>query len=586
MHLLPVLGALEEKHAQDPVAIIGIHSAKFDNEKDPQHILAAMERYGVRHPVLVDSEMAVWNRYGISSWPTLVLIRPNGRVAAVVPGEPDPAQLELAVEQIMADARADGTLAKGPVLKPAPAPTESGPLAFPGKVLVAPDGRLFVADSGHHRVLVLSSAGAFVDQIGSGLAGHRDGTFAGAALDDPQGLALDGQNLYIADDRGQVIVRADLKARTLETVAGTGDLGEVPVGADPSPALQTALRSPWDLAIRGRILYAALAGSHQIAALDLDKGTITRLAGSGAETLEDGGPDASAFAQPSGLSLDGSTLYVADSESSSVRAIDLGSGVTRTLTGTGLFDWSDGTGAAAGQALLQHPLAVAAAPLGLVVADTYNSKLKVFSRDLKQLSALPSSADGVGLWEPGGLSVAPDGSVVVADTNRSRLVRLDPTGKTLTVLSLTGVPAATPGVQVASVPAAATSGSTTTAQPAPVAVEGVTVAQGAPLRLTLHAPDGYELSSGAPVSITLTTDGNLPLAQTSVSEEAAGGAVQDVAVPLNGSPQDASVTVDVRTAVCDARTHKACYPVHQRFVFPVKPGATTQTANLPLAAPR
>src|SRR5208283_4639653 len=108
MHMLPVLGALAEKRIGQPLAIIGVHSAKFDNEKVPSHVRAAVARYGIDHPVVVDNEMAIWDRYGVQAWPTLVLIRPNGRIAGAVPGEITLGMLDHAVKEIMADAKADG----------------------------------------------------------------------------------------------------------------------------------------------------------------------------------------------------------------------------------------------------------------------------------------------------------------------------------------------------------------------------------------------------------------------------------------------------------------------------------------------
>src|SRR5689334_24283743 len=112
MHVLPILRDLEERHAADPLVVIGVHSAKFDAEKDDQHILAAMRRYGVAHPVAVDSEMRIWSAYAVRSWPTLVVIRPDGTLAAVAPGEPDPSVLEAFVQKQLDEGRANGTLAR------------------------------------------------------------------------------------------------------------------------------------------------------------------------------------------------------------------------------------------------------------------------------------------------------------------------------------------------------------------------------------------------------------------------------------------------------------------------------------------
>src|SRR4051812_3921910 len=106
MHVLPILRDLEERHAKEPLVVIGVHSAKFDAEKDDQHILAAMRRYGVSHPVAVDSELRLWSQYAVRSWPTLIVIRPDGTLAAVAPGEPDPAALESLVSSLLKETTA------------------------------------------------------------------------------------------------------------------------------------------------------------------------------------------------------------------------------------------------------------------------------------------------------------------------------------------------------------------------------------------------------------------------------------------------------------------------------------------------
>src|SRR5438874_8845843 len=197
-------------------------------------------------------------------------------------------------------------------------------------------------------------------------------------MDDPQGVAFQNGTLYIADARAHVVWRAELPDGQVNRFAGTGELGHAPL-TGRTRALETALRSPWDLAPRGPELYVALAGSHQVALVQDD--FIEPIAGDGREAQIDGSGLEAALAQPSGLSLQGDVLYVADSESSGVRAIDLRSRKIYTLAGgPGLFDFGDRVGKIEA-GMLQHPLAVAATPDGLLVADTYNDKLKRFSPD-------------------------------------------------------------------------------------------------------------------------------------------------------------------------------------------------------------
>ena len=359
MHVLAILRDLEERHANDPVVVIGVHSAKFDAEKDAARIEAAMQRHGVSHPVAVDGDMRIWSEYAVRSWPTLVVIRPDGTLAAVAPGEPEPAMLEALIADELDRGRKEGTLARSPFHPRGARRAAVSTLSYPGKVAATSHGRIVVSDSGHHRVLVLGPDGAVQDTIGSGLRGAREGPFAEAALDDPQGVALDGDSLYIADARAHAVFVADLQARELRRLAGTFELGRTPL-VEKGIAKETTLRSPWDLALRDHELYVALAGSHQIAMIDLREGTIEPVAGNGREALIDGPGKDAALAQPSGLSLQGGVLYIADSESSGVRAIDLRSRRVYTLAGgPGLFDFGDEIGPVR-PGMLQHPLAVAA----------------------------------------------------------------------------------------------------------------------------------------------------------------------------------------------------------------------------------
>ncbi|HKK20262.1 MAG TPA: thioredoxin-like domain-containing protein, partial [candidate division Zixibacteria bacterium] len=86
MHIIPDLKKLEEKY-KDDLVVIGVHSAKFQTERQTSAIREAILRYGIKHPVINDSSFAVWSEYGARAWPTLVLINPNGRIIGTHSGE-------------------------------------------------------------------------------------------------------------------------------------------------------------------------------------------------------------------------------------------------------------------------------------------------------------------------------------------------------------------------------------------------------------------------------------------------------------------------------------------------------------------
>jgi thiol-disulfide isomerase/thioredoxin len=592
MHVLPILRDLEERHAQDPLLVIGVHSAKFDGEKDAEHVLSAMRRYGVSHPVVVDTDMRIWSAYAVRSWPTLVVIRPDGTLAAVAPGEPDPAMLESFVQKQLDEGRANGTLQKKLTL-PHAARESDGPLQYPGKVACG-NGRIFVADSGHHRVLVLDEAGACVDTIGSGLRGLREGAFGECALDDPQGLAFRDGALFIADARAHAVLRADLRERKLVRIAGTGELGRTALSGK-GPALETALRSPWDVAVHGKDLVVALAGSHQLALLRGADGasgsTVELLSGDGREAQIDGKGTDAALAQPSGLSVAGDLVYVADSESSGVRVLDLRDGTLASLAGgPGLFDFGDKVGPIE-TGMLQHPLAVVATAQGVIVADTYNDKLKRFSPDGKTLEAYGPAK----LSQPAGLCLLPSGELLVADTNGHRVVRVSADGKSSRELPVTGAP--TPQRGVAMTPAAPPKASAAgwfTAMVESQSGRGLAQGEG---RIVLHlsAPDGFELSAGSPWTAAVEVSRRSDLLHVTpefAKGEAAGGVWQSVVLHASAAHEadiDSELILTVRAVACDARDHAACWPVQNSFRLPLRLLANGQPEvafSLPLTLPQ
>lgn len=79
LHVLPDLKYLEQKY-QDSLTVIGVHSAKFDHEKEVENIRQAILRYDIEHPVVVDSSFRVWQEYAVRAWPTLIVIDPEGYV--------------------------------------------------------------------------------------------------------------------------------------------------------------------------------------------------------------------------------------------------------------------------------------------------------------------------------------------------------------------------------------------------------------------------------------------------------------------------------------------------------------------------
>ena len=326
MHMLPDLAKLEKKYAnrdrrhRRPLG-------QVRQRKDSDNIRRAVLPYEVAHPVVNDAHMTIWNNYEVSSWPTLVLIDPDGNLVARGSGEGLYEALDVNIQRLIKEFREKKTLNEKPLhFEPARSTeTVASPLFFPGKVLFHEAGkRLFISDSTHHRIVITDLGGKKVAVAGEGQAGAHDGAFDKARFNDPQGLALDGDTLYVADRKNNRICALDLKAKTVTTVAGTGDQGDD--REYDGPALKAGLNSPWDLlmdvlpalrrhgrlpSVRGR--WTSPRGPSPLTPGRAWRTSATAIPGVGR-----------LFAQPSGLATDGKTLFVADSEVSAIRAVPLG----------------------------------------------------------------------------------------------------------------------------------------------------------------------------------------------------------------------------------------------------------------------
>ncbi len=417
--------------------MIGVHSAKFRNERESGNIRKAILRHGLRHPVVNDSNFVLWRSYGVRSWPTLVLIDPEGNIAGVAPGEGNHDALDRAIAELI-DRHAD-RLKRGALSWKLEVEKESL-LSFPGKLCVHGD-RLYIADTNHHRIVVCDLEGQVLEVIGSGERGHRDGSYAEARFNQPQGVIGDGDSLFVADVENHRVRRVDLAAREVGTVAG---MGKQVYSRRGGKALETPLNSPWDLARDGSRLYIAMAGNHSIWVLDREQDWVGPFAGNGREALIDGPLSHASFNQPSGLVVIDDALFVADSEISGVRRVDLrlgDAGSVRTIVGTGLFDFGDKDGIGP-EALLQHVLAVHAFEGKLLVADSYNHKIKIVDPKTREARTFlgdgkPGLVDGPRprFYEPSGLWVH-GGRLYVADQNNHAIRVCDLATREVTTLPL------------------------------------------------------------------------------------------------------------------------------------------------------
>ena len=413
---------LEKKYATE-LAVIGVHSAKFPNEKDAGNLDSAVRRYQLGHPVINDAEFQVWQQYSCRAWPTLMFIDPKGNVIGKHEGEMTFDAFDGLIGQMVTEFDSEGVL-DHKALTTTFQRADDTALSFPGKVLADGLGdRLFIADTNHNRIVVTSLNGPVKQVIGSGEENLTDGNFADCAFNHPQGVALEGETLYVADTENHAIREVDLAAGTVETIAGTGEQGHAGDGRGLGRTME--LTSPFDLLHHEGVIYIAMAGIHQLWSLELDSGMIGPFAGNGRESLKDGPLGSAELAQPCGITTDGVKLFFADSETSSVRSVDIGpNGTVRTIVGLDLFIFGDADGSDH-HVRLQHPIGITHYDGVLYITDTYNHKIKrVLPVTRSAFTVLgtgsPGHTDGAAeqaqFSEPSGISFA-NGKMYIADTN-------------------------------------------------------------------------------------------------------------------------------------------------------------------------
>ena len=407
-----------EQRFPEELAVIGVHSGKYHAERVTGRIREAAIRLGNTHSIVNDRQFRIWRSYTISAWPTLVIIDPTARVLGAHAGEFTAEMMTPVIAEMVLPFDRAGHLSRASTHVPLDAPAISpGTLRYPGKLAVEGD-RMAIADSGHHRILIARLEGdgrraRLQRMVGTPEPGFRDGD--DPRFRAPQGMTFDGDRLLVADAENHAIRAVDLRRGAATTLAGTGT--QLRTVADLRAG---ALSSPWDVTLADGTLYVAMAGIHQIWALDLAAGTGRVHSGSQHEDILDGPQQDAALAQPMGIVAGRDRLYFVDAESSAVRWAERDpAGKVETIVGTGLFDFGDRDGVGE-TALLQHPQGIARHPDGrLLVADSYNDALKWVDPASRRVSAWVR-----GLHEPGGVACGPR-SAYVADTNAHRIMWVD-----------------------------------------------------------------------------------------------------------------------------------------------------------------
>lgn len=405
--------------ARHPVQlnVLGVHVPKFDAEVDDRTVLKALNRLGVNFPVANDRHWVAWQHYGIASWPSVAIIDGEGRLRQIVSGDDQGPQIAALISELIEESEHLATVPSAVLLRGGETRL---PLAFPSGLALT-DTHLYVADTGHHRVLECNFAGKILREYGTGHPDLVDGPAGEAGFRSPRGLCVVRDYLYVADSGNHALRRIGLLDGRVETLLGRGKPGAPREGV-VTAAQECPLNLPMAVVGDNERLYLALAGSNQLWEYEIGNRRMRFLAGNGNLGIGDGATHNAVFAQPSGLALVQQTLYVVDAASSAVRAVQLSHGMVQTLVGQGLYEFGEVDGQRQ-EARLQFPQAVVLdgnAPV-LWVADMYNGELRTLRLGGGGMATheLPQP-----LYQPSALAMGKE-SLWIADAGQHEILRHD-----------------------------------------------------------------------------------------------------------------------------------------------------------------
>jgi sugar lactone lactonase YvrE len=414
---LSVLDALRARHGER-LNVVAVHVPRFEHERDARRVAKRLSRQKLDFPIAHDPDWTLWQQYGVEAWPTVVLLDGEGRIRERWIGDGQVRELDAAVTSLH-DAIVPRSRNATPIeLRSLREPLL--PLRFPVGIAVNAN-YLYVADSGHHRILECDHGGRVLRQFGSGGPGFIDGPMELSAFNRPHGICLQRDMLYVADSGNHAVRRIQLRTGDIDTVCGAGRPGEPVEGVVTDPRA-IALDQPRALALSAEAMHIATAGDNRVWTYDLGKRELRLLAGSGALGVADGSGARANFAEPVGLATVQQMLYVCDSAGSAIRSINARSGQVTTLLGEDAWNFGQADGARV-EARLQQPQAIALDPDAPVlwIADSGNDALRMLRLGGGELATfqLPQP-----LHAPSGLAIA-DRVVWIADTDAHAVLRLD-----------------------------------------------------------------------------------------------------------------------------------------------------------------
>ena len=301
------------------------------------------------------------------------------------------------------------------------------------------DGSLYICDTMNHAIRRVDRSGVITTVAGTGKKGYSgdEGAALGAMLNEPYEVRFDKQgNLFFVERLNHVVRRVDAKTRLISTIAGTGKAG---FSGDGGPARQAMLNQPHSIQFDQRgDLYICDILNHRIRKVDLKTGQISTFAGTGEKKPTPDGAkiEGTPLNGPRAIDFDrAGQMWLALREGNAVYRLDLRAGTIHHMAGTGQTGFT-GNGGPAKLATLSGPKGLSIAPNGNVyLADTESHSLRMIdvrTMTIELIAGTGQKGDGADgdpllckMARPHGVFVDRDGSIFVGDseTHRVRVIR-------------------------------------------------------------------------------------------------------------------------------------------------------------------
>jgi len=314
-------------------------------------------------------------------------------------------------------------------------PATEASVGGPFGVVVGPDEGIYVCEIATHVIRRIDpKTGIATTVVGTGELGNSgDGGLATEAkTNEPYEIRFDvAGNLYFVDMKAAVVRRVDAKTKIITTVAGSGAAG---FAGDGGPATKAKLNQPHSIVLDASNLYICDIANHRVRAVDLKTGTIGTYAGTGEKKVTTDGAKLAGtpLNGPRALDFDAeSNLILALREGNAVYRIDRQAGTLHHLAGTGKQGYA-GDGRPAGKATLAGPKGVAVGPSGdLYLADTESHTIRVIRAKTGVIETVVGDGkkgdgpDGPALHcrlaRPHGVFVDKAGGIYIGDSDNNKV---------------------------------------------------------------------------------------------------------------------------------------------------------------------